>query len=421
MKKQGSKTTVSIGLAFIFILGSTAFIGCPARHIDTELERCLFIDQKIDAAKATMGFLDSRMAADHGYQVYNVGGTVYDFVSPNGKPLKTMAFYPENKTTASPVVVFSHGFSGSAESQLYLLKGLARRGYVVLAPDHLDAVNFDRIGMFDRKLKGIDKETDIVSALTFVMVNIIENEINGTFNALNPTSNMTIEQINALAATGELLDIFNSFCSYRIEDVESLMDKLPELNASDPVLQSRIDVEQIIIGGHSLGGTTSLAIAMKDNRPKAVFCLSPAAQPFRQVDLNKIKIPVLYLTGDFDDFRDDVHRAYDQSPAPKVFVQIKDLGHIGFTDRAFLYGLGIPFISDGEIGFTDNLPFDKLDVVGNAAAHYPEQLHDYWGKAFTVTKAVNAFLDQYTGYANRGNSLLMETTNDNLVTQLLSQ
>src|SRR5262245_11553464 len=39
-----------------------------------------------------------------------------------------------------PLVVFSHGFSGCGTQIVYLTEELARRGYIVAAPDHRDAL-----------------------------------------------------------------------------------------------------------------------------------------------------------------------------------------------------------------------------------------------------------------------------------------
>lgn len=396
----------------------TALCSCPP-HLSTELNRCISINEKIDAARQHMGELDARMAFADDYESYAVGSDILEISKLDGKKIRVLTAYPIDKDSPSPVVLFSHGLTASAESQQYLLQALAKRGYVVLAPDHLDPISFDRIGLLEGALTDKDSSTDAAGALIMIIRQIIEVQTENVWDAFAPLNSLDPEQIIDMRATGELLSIAKEKISYRLEDIETIRNVLPELNESDPTLKGKIIADKIILAGHSLGGTTMIAIASENRYPiEALICLSPASQPFTQTDLQKINAPVLYMSGDLDGFHDETRRAFDLSPSPKMLQNIKNGGHIIFTDFPFLYGLGIPFASEGETGFTDELPITGAKSF--LYPDYPAQLKDYQSKALTIARTVCAFISQAEGDV-RGTKILNDSVNSSFVCETAMQ
>jgi predicted dienelactone hydrolase len=109
-----------------------------------------------------------------------------------------------------------------------------------------------------------------------------------------------------------------------------------------------VDRNRIGIAGHSLGGYTVLGLAggwasWKDPRVKAVLALSPYCSPFLgRMRLKGISIPVMYQGGTRDfGITPTVKKAqgaYDQSRAPKYYVELDGAGHFAWTDlnRAYV-------------------------------------------------------------------------------------
>lgn len=410
MSKKARLIVVLIIAVIIFLF----LPGCP------KINRLLFINQKINDAKEKLDNLDEQMAQAHNFSVYEVGTQIYEFDHAGGE-LKTLINYPKNKTEKSPVIIFSHGLGGSGESQLYLTEGLARRGNIVIAPDHVDAINYDRIGLLTNNRRSA---TAFVRGISFVILTMIKDGSVDNHEFVQLINSLTPEELAAEAISGELRNSFEQFFSYRIADIDSILSQLDYLNQTDEELQGQLDLNNLIFGGHSLGGATGLFIATSNNNPfKAMFLLSPATMPFSRTQLQKIVVPVLYLTGDLDAYYDSIRRAYENSPAPKFFQSTKDGGHIIFTDRYFLYGAGLPFLSEGQTGFSTDLPYDQETESGSKKLinDYPEQLQNFQAKALTIVKAVSAFVDFYAN-GNQSRLILLESSiNDDFTAEFKSE
>ncbi|MEK7072002.1 MAG: alpha/beta fold hydrolase [Patescibacteria group bacterium] len=415
MKKFNSYLVV---FTFLIVLSLLIFSGCPKGTVLSEINRCLFINYKIDQAKQELSDLDKQMALAHGYQVFEIERLVYNFTKDNGQVLKTLIWYPKNKIDPSPTILFSHGFTTSAESQLYLTEGLARRGNIVIAADHLDNISIDRIGFFDSQRNTAQTSTDFVNAMNLIIGNLIQGETVDYLRLLYPLNNLPAEELAELIASGEFLHQIDNLFHYRVEDLVFLTDEIQKLNESDPILRGKMDLNRFVLGGHSLGGYATIYLARDPHPFKALLCLSPYTQPFTKSDLAKINVPVFYMSGDLDDFHNNVIWSFENTASSKVFQNIYNGGHITFTDRPFLYGLGLPFVSKGEVGFTNNLPFDKN---GNSTSSYPTQLEDYQGKALTILKGASAFITAYVDNDKRGLAILNSMSQDSFITESIME
>lgn len=181
-----------------------------------------------------------------------------------------------------PVVVFSHGMNASGTQSRFLTEALAKRGYLVLAPDHRDG------GRPRQPLREPGAWTD------------------GTYRE-------------------------------RAGDVRAVLDAL----RAEP-WSKLADRSRLALAGHSLGGYTALALAgawpsWKLPGVRAVLALSPYAQPFLgKKTLGSLTVPVMYQGGTLDaGITPWIARrggAYDQTPSPSYFVSFRRAGHFAFTD-----------------------------------------------------------------------------------------
>ncbi|MBF2051237.1 MAG: alpha/beta hydrolase [Elainella sp. C42_A2020_010] len=110
----------------------------------------------------------------------------------------------------APVVVISHGLGSDRSSYAYLAKQLASYGFAVAVPEHP--------GSNAQQLQAL---------------------IAGT--------------ASQVTAPAEFID--------RPLDIKYLLDRLTQLNQTDPQIQDRLNLEQVGVVGQSFGGYTALALA----------------------------------------------------------------------------------------------------------------------------------------------------------------
>jgi len=191
-----------------------------------------------------------------------------------------------------PLVVFSHGYLGSADQSIFLLEGLARRGYVVAAITHAD-------GLLNKREKPI-----------------------------------TIPNFANAASWNE--DKFRD----RREDVVALLDHLLDENdKSGSNLHRRIDAASIGAAGHSLGGYTSLGLIgawkkSREPRIKAAAVLSPYTLPYHtQGSIAEVTTPVMMQGGTLDwGITPLIPGVYKKLAGPKYYLVLKNETHLGWTN-----------------------------------------------------------------------------------------
>lgn len=201
-----------------------------------------------------------------------------------------------------PLLIFSHGFGGCAKQSEFLTEYLAEKGYIVIAPDHVDARCKEHFG--GGRLQSLRGGTKDWPEKPF----------------------RTPEAWTDKTEADRKDDV--------IFALESMLD--------DRQYKNYIDTDHMGLIGHSLGGYTVLGIAggwkgWKDKRFKAVLALSPYITPYlRNRGLKAIDVPVMYQGGTKDDpITPSIMRrggAYDLTNAPKYFIEFQGAGHFSFTE-----------------------------------------------------------------------------------------
>ncbi len=187
-----------------------------------------------------------------------------------------------------PLVIFSHGFRGYNAQTRFLMKAFADAGYLVIAPNHKDAIKY---GLAKRQL---------------------------SFSKISSWSADTYKD--------------------REEDIRRLVNALH----MDPTWNSRIDWTKLALAGHSLGGYTVLGLAgawpsWKLPGVRAVIALSPYTNPFiMRHTLDNIDVPVMYQSGTRDSwikpFVKNENGAFGKTPSPAVYVEFKHANHFAWSN-----------------------------------------------------------------------------------------
>jgi predicted dienelactone hydrolase len=320
----------------------------PPLALSALLLLCGAIQRARVSASETGPSSDARWSA--GYQVAHFTGTARD-----GSPERTAlaVWYPSTSAEAPlryhngrfaqgraaisgepaladgpfPLVLLSHGYSGSGVSYVYLSERLARHGYVVVAPDYDDEDQLARIGG------------------------------RGSGDGLG-----ALERARTLASQGQGLD--HAAMRYRFATARAAIDAAlalagatgegahagaaRELDAGAPRLAGLADAGRIAAMGHSLGAYTSYALAgalpeAANPRVKALVALSGGVAFLDDAEVARIAVPTLIAYGEAED-RDDYPglpregnrqeslRAYGCLSPPKALLEIRGANHFDFGD-----------------------------------------------------------------------------------------
>jgi predicted dienelactone hydrolase len=190
-----------------------------------------------------------------------------------------------------PVVVFSHAMHMCPTQSRYLTRALADAGYFVIAPRHADS-----------------------------------------------NCRLSIPDLSRNGWKPSLMWSDEDFRD-RAEDVRKLVAALP----ADARFKGQVDVSRLALVGHSLGGYTVLGLggawpSWKLSGVRAILAFTPYSLPFqRSGGLRKLSAPVMYQTGTLDQvFTLPLNLSgYDESPAPKYFVEFTTAAHLAWTDLSF--------------------------------------------------------------------------------------
>ncbi len=209
--------------------------------------------------------------------------------------IKTNSCQDASITTGThPVVVFTHGYTGTFTDYTFLFEDLASRGYVVASVDHTfeaTAVEFP-----DGRLAK----------------SVLGSHIGDTL------------QLNQQSTSRAV--------AVRLNDLKFVLDELERLNASEQSpFAGKLDLARVALAGHSLGGTTALLGVELEPRFRAAIALdAPAPGPLFRTDK-----PILMLIAGRD-WDQDTCRLWNGLRGPRLALNLKGSEHLTPSDAIWL-------------------------------------------------------------------------------------
>jgi dienelactone hydrolase len=198
---------------------------------------------------------------------------------------------------AHPVVVFTHGYTGTFTDYTSLFEDLASRGYVVASVDH----------------------TYEATAVEFPNGRLVKSVFG---SHLAESTWRRDEQSLALAV------------SVRPKDLKFVMDEMARVNGevSGP-FAGKLDLTRVAVAGHSLGGLAALLGLKQDARFKAAVLLD-ASVPDGSASLTET--PVLVLAMGREQWSDEECRLWSDLRGPRFAVNLKGAEHLTPSDAVWL-------------------------------------------------------------------------------------
>ena len=250
-----------------------------------------------------------------------------------------------DKLDKYPVLIFSHGITGSRHLHQILFEHLASKGYIVFALDH----------SFDANLT-IFPDGKIAD---------YRSEITG-----HPDSVLIREkQINT-----------------RASDVGFIIDQIREIETGmiDSKLSGRLDLDRVALGGHSYGGATAILASHNHEIVKACVVLDGWISPISDKVISEgINVPFLFMgrpSWHDSDYPGNYERLADlitHSSNEKYDLRINQTLHLDYTDIPLMSPLVKHVMDVGDLKPSTTLSLINDLVLGFLEVHLLER--DYKG------------------------------------------
>ena len=245
------------------------------------------------------------------------------------------------KVLKYPVLIFSHGITGSRHLHQVLFEYLASRGYVVISPDH----SYDSNLTIFPDGRIADYRSDITGHPDSVMVRA--------------------KQIKTRAL-----------------DIGFVIDKVYELENGKIVskLNGKLDLKKIALGGHSYGGATAVLGSHSYEEIKACFILDAWINPIPDtVIAGGIQVPLLFMgrpnwdDSDYPTNYDKLEDLIKNSKEETYHLKISETLHLDYTDIPLMSPVIKHVMDVGSLKPAISLPLINKLVHGFLEKHLMER------------------------------------------------
>lgn len=248
------------------------------------------------------------------------------------REIPVKVWYPQNaKEKQQPLLIFSPGSFGIADSNETLFLELASRGYIVMSLNH----------PYHSFVSEMSDGKNIPINFEFIK------------------SVMASQGSEDLPKTLELL---NEWVDIRIADVNTVLEKILDPNI-DNDYEKFIDINRIVLSGHSLGGSAALAIGREKSEEISALVIleAPFVKDITGIDNDKYifiddeyPLAILHVYSDslFDKL-DEIttyemnYRLMISENPMYVNKHLEGVGHIGLTDMALVSPIITNLIDNG--------------------------------------------------------------------------
>ncbi len=228
-----------------------------------------------------------------------------------------------------PVLLYNHGYGGYTQVYQSVFEELASHGYVVVSVGH------ENESALLIQQNGEVLATDPHNAFYLKRAPEISNREIGEYQDIILSSDDERENHRAYQKLVELSPLHTESVRLWQSDTEAAVEKLADINKTDPLLRGAFDLESMGIFGHSLGGATAGQMAYDSPSIKAGINLD--GFQFGDLINHKLKVPFLFVSSNEEGnryLRATTFLAGSQAQADQN--HIKGFSHDSFTDLKYI-------------------------------------------------------------------------------------
>jgi dienelactone hydrolase len=297
-------------------------------------------------------------------KLFRVPETTFDSLA-GVRTHATLDALPAARPQKIPVLVFSAGYTGIASASTALLEELASHGYAVLNVVHPYEVAAATLAD-GRVVSMVDAAGAPLKPIRDVFA-----EWGPEDETMAAVTRETDEAAQVRRLRGYLSTLKNTNVALRrwVDDTKLVVDRLAQLPRNNAAgrLAARLDVTQLGVFGHSMGGVTAAQFCLEDRRCRAALNLDGIPQYGPMID-GSMPRPLLMVYSARPGRAGASDAVYRRAAHPYFRVDVRDTRHLDFCDMAFWGG-----------------PLRERPVLGTLP---PERVH-------TVTSAiVREYFDQ---------------------------
>jgi len=198
--------------------------------------------------------------------------------------------------SAHPVVVFTHGYTGTFTDYTFLFEELASRGYVVASIDH----------------------THEATAVEFPDGRVAKSLVGSHLNNSWRMDERTLSLVMAV----------------RLKDISFVVDELERLNATlgNP-FTGKLDMSRLSLMGHSLGGAATIAGLQKEPRFRAGVTLDGVLADTSAVETQQA---VMILAAGRKHWSKQECKLWTALKGPRLAVNLRGAEHLSLSDAVWL-------------------------------------------------------------------------------------
>ena len=328
----------------------------------------------------------------------------------------------------APFVYISHGFGSFPFGHIDTAIDLASQGYIVACPDHKgDKLIMDSV--LSELYPGVGNiigESSNQEVVNQIMTRLYEEVDNfPEYENLSPSDFLLALLDRAFSEDlrdnyPQVNQLINDVIDYRLAESNTVFKGIEEINKKDFFLKGKIDLENISLIGHSLGGYTVLGIGgvnpisnkkefedsydftKYENKIKSIIAQSPVSGNFTQEQINNSYAPRFWMVGELDvpAFNIIPENLYKNGTnTPEHFMRIENGGHSIYDNYACLGGIGESF-PDSLVGWLEE---NTGDLIDNFEGSYGPDCSNYQQKQDLIAHYVNNFLGFYALGIKEGN------------------
>jgi dienelactone hydrolase len=247
--------------------------------------------------------------------LFTIPNNAYQFVRPHGRNQTNIA---EGKF---PVVIFSPGYDGVYQIYTSFIEDLVSHGFVVVSINH-----------------------PYVSGITVF-------PDGRTVGLAEVPTEPTAQQ-----------EFFNMSLRTIVEDAKFVLDKMTEMNETDPDFLGHFDLSEVGMYGHSFGGANTAVCCFEDERFRAGLTLDGVF--YQQFISGNINVPFLFMFAEAHLTNDStIMYMWNHTTNDTFNMNISGSTHYAFTDVGVLLSHLVPLIPPRILLFGSIAPKRMVNIT----------------------------------------------------------